>query len=426
MREIRRIGRGEIAEYTEIYVNAYPAFKSLDEECIEHCTDKTLEEMAEDDDVDFIGLYEDGELIAQMKVVHFQINLYGKMKSAFGLMALAVHRLHKKRHAATDLINEFEHMAEESGALVCVLLPFKMGFYTHFGYGLGTKLDEYRFPTAYLPEYDPSSYLRKLDLHILSKEDNDIITACSDEVCERCHGMMKKFSEEVRIAARDESSRRIGCFDADRLAGYVRYKVVPDNDTNYTLNTIVCEELVYEDSQVLRALLGVIRAQSDLAETVVIRTGEEDFYHILKDPADTSGNYIDYGFLQTNISALGTMYKIPDFQSFIENTSYRRFPVDTLTAEFRCSDSRSGAESTFTIHFEGGFWRLANDDEAEYPDITCAASVGTLSSIFMGSASLLSLARLGQIRVKVRDASAVQRLSALLRVDRKPFSNNDY
>lgn len=426
MREIRRIGRDEIAEYTEIYVNAYPAFKSLDEECIERYTDKTLEEMAEDDDVDFIGLYEDGELIAQMKVVHFRINLFGKMKSAYGLMALAVHRLHKKRHAASDLIREFEHMALESGALVCVLLPFKIGFYTHFGYGLGTKLDEYRFPTAGLPKYDPSSYLRKLDLRVLTKEDNDIITECDDEVCRRSHGMMAKFSEEIRIASRDESSRRIGCFDAGRLAGYVRYTIVPDNDTNYTLNTLICEELVYEDAQVLRALLGAMRDQSDLAATVVIRTGEEDFYHILGDPADTSGNYIDFGFLQTNVSALGTMYKIPDFERFVEATSYRRFPVDTMTAEFRCSDERAGSEKTFTVHFEGGFWRLANDDEAEYPDVTCAASVGSLSSIFLGSASLSALARLGQVRVKVRDASALQRLSALLRVDRKPFSNNDY
>ena len=65
-------------------------------------------------------------------------------------------------------------------------------------------------------------------------------------------------------------------------------------------------ELVYMDGRILLCLLGYLRNQSDLAQTTVLRTGEPDFYHLLPSAQDTSGNYIDFGFLQTNISAIGT------------------------------------------------------------------------------------------------------------------------
>ena len=81
-----------------------------------------------------------------------------------------------------------------------------------------------------------------------------------------------------------------------------------------------------------------IRDRADLAQTVVIRTGEEDFYHILEDAQDITGNYVDFGFLQTNISAVGTMYKIPDVERFVAATAHRRFPADELTLTFVCED----------------------------------------------------------------------------------------
>ena len=80
----------------------------------------------------------------------------------------------------------------------------------------------------------------------------------------------------------------------------------------YTQNRLSVEELVYEDGAILRAL----KLQGDLAQTVILRTGEEDFHHLLDDPQDVSKNYIDYGFLQTNVSAVGTMFKLVDGESF--------------------------------------------------------------------------------------------------------------
>ena len=426
MREIRPILPDEIDDFQEIYLNAYPAYKDLDEACYDYYRCKNLLDMETDKDVEFLGCYEDGALIATMKIVRFTMNLYGEMKPVCALMALGVHRLHKKQHAALDMVREFERRTKESRGLVCLLLPFTIAFYRRMGYGLGTRLDEYRLPTAQLPAYDPHAYIRQLTLRILSLQDVSRMISCYDAICEKNHGMLCKFSEEKRLMAKDQATRRIGVFDGDRLIGYLSYDILSDHPTNYTRNTLSAKELVYEDGQVLRLLLDFIRRQRDLAAYCILRTGEEDFYHILSDPTDRSGNYIDFGYLQTNLSAVGTMYKIPDPLAFVRETAYARFPADELTALFQYSEALSGQAGKVAIRFTGGRWRPASEAEADRPDITVALSEGDLASLFLGSCSLTSLIRLGQIRIKSKDPAYAARLSTLLRPEQKPWSNNDY
>ena len=146
--------------------------------------------------------------------------------------------------------------------------------------------------------------------------------------------MVVKFEDEIRAMASDSQSKRIGFIEDGQLKGYAVYDFVSESEVNYTLNRIEVSELVYLSPAVLRAFLGFFRNQSDLAENIVIRTGEEDFYHILPSAQDISGNYIDFGFLQTNVSAVGTMYKIVDLANFIETCGHREFPAADLTVAF--------------------------------------------------------------------------------------------
>ena len=94
------------------------------------------------------------------------------------------------------------------------------------------------------------------------------------------------------------------------------------------------------------------REQADLAQTVTLRTGEEDFYHILPSAQDISGNYIDFGFLQTNVGAVGTMYKIVDPPAFVRATSHRQFPAAELTVAFDYYDELAHEDKTFSVSFK--------------------------------------------------------------------------
>ncbi|MBO5995569.1 MAG: hypothetical protein J6Q41_08655, partial [Firmicutes bacterium] len=155
---------------------------------------------------------------------------------------------------------------------------------------LGSRMDEYHLPTKNLPEWKDLTGLRPLALDEISE-----VFAVNDRFCEMNHGMLKKFSEEKRLMEGDTATQRMGCFKDGDLVGYAAYRFENASETNYTLNRIVIDELVYFDGETLRKLLGFFRNQADLAQTMIIRSGEEDFYHLFTDPAHLSGYYIPNG-----------------------------------------------------------------------------------------------------------------------------------
>lgn len=423
-RTVKLIGPEYIEEYLTIYLNAYPAFKDIGDEGREEKRQIVLTSMKEDQHIHFYGLFEENTLIAVMKLIDFSMNLFGEMKSATGLMSLAVHPLHKKKGAALDMVRFFENYTKDSGGLVSLLLPFRMEFYRKMGYGYGSKLEEYRIPTLHLPACSKEDLA---SMRILEKDDFSQVLSCHSCCTRKNHGMLEKFEDEIRDMKEDTQSRRIGYIEDGTLKGYIAFRFASDSEVNYTLNRMEVSEIVYDDSQVFRALLGFLRLQADLAQTVVLRTGEEDFYHILDDAQDVSGNYINFGFLQTNISAVGTMYKIPDIESFIAATKYRRFSADELSVTFVCDDELNHEVKTFAVDFQSmdqneSRWSLIA--QAEATDVTVHCKLSDLSSLFLGSCHLASLVRLGSI--KLSNPEYLDRLDHLLHCQQKPWTNTDY
>ena len=299
-----------------------------------------------------------------------------------------------------------------------LLLPFRIGFYRRMGYGFAGKLYEYHLPTAVLPA--PEHETRK-HLRLMQPEDFDEALACYNRFAAKNHGMVEKHEEEIRGARGDIQVRRIGYYDdGGMLLGYAAFRFESASETNYTQNRLSVEELVYENGAVLRALLGALKLQEDLAQTVVLRTGEEDFHHLLHDPQDVSKRYIDFGFLQTNVSAVGTMFKIVDVRDFVEKTAYRQFPAGRLAAEFRYYDEMGHRDECICIRFADGCWAIAKDGAAA--DVTVTCRQGDLASLLMGSCELAGMIRLGAVSAYGK----AQELSRLLHCSQKPWLNSDY
>ena len=137
--DVHPVTEADIEAYLDIYLNSYPAYKALDEECRAHYRSKHLTELREDTQTRTMGLFEGGTLIATMKLILFSMNFFGVMQPACGVMALEVHPLHKKKGAALYMIRYAERYARENGALLTMLLPFNIGFYRRMGYGFGGK-----------------------------------------------------------------------------------------------------------------------------------------------------------------------------------------------------------------------------------------------------------------------------------------------
>lgn len=124
MRKIEKIGKGFIEDYLDVYLNAYPAFKALDDKCREAYRAKTTFDMDNDKDVEFIGFFNDNKLVSTMKLVNFQMNLYGQMNPAVGLMSLAVHPLYKKQGIALEMVKYYEDYTKKSRSTGCRVAAF--------------------------------------------------------------------------------------------------------------------------------------------------------------------------------------------------------------------------------------------------------------------------------------------------------------
>lgn len=195
--DVHPVTEADIEAYLDIYLNSYPAYKTLDEECRAHYRSKHLTELREDTQTRTMGLFEGGTLIATMKLILFSMNFFGVMQPACGVMALEVHPLHKKKGAALYMIRYAERHARENGALLTMLLPFNIGFYRRMGYGFGGKLYEYHLPTGALPRLDGEV---RAHLRLLQPEEFDQAMDCQRRFAARNHGMVEKFDEELRGA----------------------------------------------------------------------------------------------------------------------------------------------------------------------------------------------------------------------------------
>ena len=202
-----------------------------------------------------------------------------------------------------------------------------MDFYRNMGYGYGSNVEEYRIPSLSLPKWEGPRLIR-----FLGPEDTEKMLECQKAFAGIYHGMVVKFEDEIRAMHADTRSKRIGCFADGMLKGYAVYDLVSESPVNYTLNSIDIKELfIWTATVSVRSWLFQGNRRI-LPQIVTLRTGEEDFYHILPSAQDISGNYIDFGFLQTNVGAVGTMYKIVDPSAFVRATSHRQFPAAELTA----------------------------------------------------------------------------------------------
>ncbi len=428
-RTIRRLVPADMAAYMEIYLNAYPAGKDLSDECYEKYYNRNLQSMTEFDHVNFFGMFEDETLIATMKLIDFDMNLFGAMKRSTGLMALGVHPLHKRKGAARDMVKFFEEYTVQSGGAVSMLLPFRMDFYKKLGYGCGTKLEEYHIKTEYLPDVCNREELA--ELRLLGRDEADLALECHTEFVKGNHGAVCKFEEEVRDFRDDDEVRRLGCFEDGKLCGYAAFTFENTSDCNYTLNRMNVKELVYHSPAVLRKLLAGLRMQSDLAQSVVVRTGEPDFYHLLNSCQDMSGGYIDFGFLQTNVSAIGTMYKICSMQQFFEAAARRVFPAANLVAGFAVTDDVTGAVQKFAVKFAAdedgttGRWTYLEGETAyNEAEVHVECRLSELSALLMGSGEFGGMVRLGVMTVDKPEY--VRILDMLLHAEQKPFTNTDY
>lgn len=396
MREIRELDRSHIDAYTEIAYNAYPSFKDFSKEAMDRYKATAVDILENDPDVTFYGLFDQEKLIAVMRLFRFQMNCFGKMIPVSGLGFLGVHLMHKKEKAAKAMVTFYEEWSREKGMPIGTLLPFRPDFYKQMGYGIGTKMNQYRIATSRIPaDYEPG------DLRYIGKDQLEETFACHRRMAEKTHGMMYLFGDELRNRKEEEFDRVVGNYDeTGRLTGYLIYRFENGRPGNYTQNNIYVKELIYEDVATLRKLLGFLRKQEDQVQLVIFNTEDENFHYLFDNPINDSMSYIPFGYIESNLQAVGVMYKLFDVAEAFRQCLHRNYNNANLTIRFEIVNELYHRTSSTVVRFhEGKAEILAADAEAGGADVTLKTNSAHFSPMFLGSVSPRGLYELGLIEL---------------------------
>ncbi|MBE6082953.1 MAG: GNAT family N-acetyltransferase [Tissierellaceae bacterium] len=391
MREIRKLNETHIDAYTDIAFNAYPSFKDFTEEAMNKYKETVAYIMNNDSAVTFYGMFEDEKLIAVMRLFDFKMNCFGKIVPASGLGFLGVHLMHKKEKAAKAMVEFYEKTYRDKGIPIGALLPFRPDFYKKMGYGIGSKMNQYRLPPNRMPLYSGKS-----DLRYVAKNEFDMLLKCHERVVAKTHGMMMKIGDEIRNLTSDPYNRIVGSYDENgNINGYIIYKFQNAKAGNYTVTNIYVKELIYENTDVLRKFLGFLRKQDDEIDLIIFNTEDEYFYYLFDNPLNDSLNYIPYGYIESNTQAVGVMYKLFDIKKAFEQCSHRNYGNSNLNVRFLISDELSKNVNEIIVNFKDG---KAHTNAEKY-DVTAKIRTSDFSSLFLASVSIMGLYNLGLIKL---------------------------
>lgn len=408
MREIKKLEEQDLRSFARILVNAYPV--------VHTDVDKTYnsfsKEFHEDDSIEFYGLFENDMLLGGMCFHHYHMNLYGKMISIAGVGSVAVDLLHKKEKVAKDLMTFFIEHFKKAGVHFLCLYPFRLEFYKKMGFGIGSKMNQYRIQPTSLPSGSSKSHLR-----YLTNEDQSLLKACHQRFVAETHGMFAKTDMELNGMFGNSNLRIIGYEQGNEIKGYLTFtfrRVTEDNFLKQNLHVI---EIIYEHREVLSELLTFLQSQADQVDRIVVNTQDDYFHHLLSDPRNGTDRIIPSVFHESNTSGIGLMYRVTNVRGFLEDLSHRNFGGQTIRLKLTISDSFDHKNNmSFHVNFVNG--SLIFDSSTEY-DVEMKLDISDFSSMIMGVVPFKSLYKYGLIEVS--DPMYIDVLDMLFKSNEKPI-----
>jgi len=415
--EIRNLTEEHFSEFVRISTEAYPGTRVFTPEGRERAKE-VLKKWLKDTRRTLYGAFRNDTLAGVISLHDFMMNVRGAKVLAGGAGSLAVELAHKKQHVARDLMEFYLDHYYEMGAPMAVLWPFRPDFYRRMGFGIGAKMHQYRFKPESLPVAQPGEHVR-----FLKPEDIPALNDCHSRLCERRTGMV----EESQIGWENQfelrPNLRCVCYeDAGRIQGYLIYRFRSNNPDNFLDNDIIVDILLYESRQVLAELLTFLRIQGDQVNRVVLSTPDDDFYVLLEDPRNGSGNLSRPVFHECHVSGVGIMYRVLNVRKMFELLADHDFGGVSVSLRLSLTDIffPRNAGSLILCVTEG---RLAVADSGPC-EVDVAMDIADFSSLFMGAVGFRSLLTYGL--AEISDAGYADTVHRLFATEDKPLCLADF
>lgn len=280
MEEIRPVSIDDIDEVVRIAAMSYPGSNLLGAESRQRFAERVKETIENDPNVSYHGCYRDGRLVGIMKWYDFPMNVLGTPLLTGGIGMVAVDLLHKKEKVAKSMLQGFLSSYRERGISLVSLYPFRVDFYKQMGFGVGTKVNQYKFKPSSLP------FVGKDNIVYIGKEDKEDLSACYHRIARQTHGMIKRTDRDWDRILDAPEMIVIGYKMEGKLGGYLAFQFQSAHEKNRIFNNIEVRELLYENREALAQLLSFLHSQADQIQRIELTTPDEDFHLLLSDPGD--------------------------------------------------------------------------------------------------------------------------------------------
>ncbi|MGG4494037.1 GNAT family N-acetyltransferase [Brevibacillus reuszeri] len=416
MEEIRPVTSEEVSEVVRITGMAYPGSNLLASENAQRFSERVKDTLENDPNVSFHGCYRNDQLIGMMRWHDLSMNVHGTQMLTGGIGMVAVDLLHKKEKVAKTMLEGFIGSYRERGVSLVSLYPFRVDFYKQMGFGVGTKIHQYRIKPSSLP------FGSKDKIIYLGMENREEMLACSHRIVRQTHGMIRKTDRELKKFLEQPEQIVVGYKNEGKLGGYLAFQFQRAHEENKMINDLVVKEFEYESQEALNQLLSFLHSQADQVHRIVLTTTDEDFHLLLSDPGNGTNNLLPSVYHESHTSGVGLMYRVIDVPGFFSKLAQPMFGTEQLTLRLTIRDSfLPENEGSWLIQFSEGRPKIIVDGEAE---VSVSMDISDFSSLVMGAVSFRKLYTYGLVEVDA--AEVIAKLDRLFFISDKPRSTTPF
>ncbi|MGG1662105.1 GNAT family N-acetyltransferase [Brevibacillus sp. NRS-1366] len=413
MRIIRKLTEEDFKQYVPIIQSAFPGTRfDLPDTC-GSLRERFAQAHEQDTSSEFYGLFEDETLLGSMRLHNYTMNVFSHLLPVGGVGLVAVDIMRKKEKVGRDLLSYFLRYFRDRGVSITLLNPFRVDFYKQMGFGVGTKINQYRVNPGQFHNRGTKKHIVRV-----TERDHELVFACYQRYMERQHGMIAKTDMEARLMFANPDYHTVAYKKDDKIEGYLVFsfkRLCPED--NFSASDLIVNELIYETAEAFAELCTFLSSQADQIHRVIVNTQEEDFHHLLTDPSNGYDNLLPGSNIQMHTSGVGAMYRVIHVAKLFADLSNHNFGGKTLTVEIRVQDKflPENQENTL-VHFQEGRASVLTEGT---PDVTIELDIADFSSLIMGSISFQKL--LDYSLVKVSNPTFEKDLDQLFHAVQKPI-----
>lgn len=345
---------------------------------------------------------QDGRVVGHAFLFRMGIHYGGRVVPAGGIASVGVAPEARGRGVATALLAHLHAESDARGYAVTLLYAFRYDFYRRLGYArvaTGKRL-------SFAPESVPREWVglaRGADVREAGGHDRGDIMALHARCAARGTGALDRVAGQWTALLLDERVRTLLLSRDGRSVGYVALEHVQREAHGET--RVFVHDLVADDDEALRALVGVLGAQAGQASEIDLDCARDDTLDLVLSDMDARRHgsaSLEHAF---GTVVGGPMVRVTDTRRALEARGYL---VDGEASFAVVGES-------LRVAAQGGKATVTASKHADFSLDRVA-----LAATAFGSLSLREAASLGMVR---GDAGAIARASELFGMP--PFFSRD-